>query len=111
MNYSKYLIKSDSLLSGRLFSAYASTEFYVLRVRNNESIAFLIPFLLSEVVQSVFTNYVDGSQHPRFKKEDILNLVVPPQLFKGLSIPGDSGSSAYFGIYTLGRYISFASNN
>lgn len=61
---------------------YASTEFYVLRVRNNESIAFLIPFLLSEVVQSVFTNYVDGSQHPRFKKEDILNLVVPPQLFK-----------------------------
>ena len=61
---------------------YASTDFYVLRARNNESIAFLIPFLLSEVVQSVFTNYVDGSQHPRFKKEDILNLVVPPQLFK-----------------------------
>ena len=28
-----------------------------------------------------------------------------------MSIPGDSGSSAYFGIYTLGRYISFASNN
>lgn len=26
----------------------ASTEFYVLRARNNESIAFLVPFLLSK---------------------------------------------------------------
>ena len=33
------------------------------------------------------------------------------RLLAKLSIPGDSGSSAYFGIYTLGRYISFASNN
>ena len=31
--------------------------------------------------------------------------------FTPLSIPGDFGSSAYFGIYTLERYISFASNN
>ena len=28
-----------------------------------------------------------------------------------VSIPGGFGSSAYFGIYTLERYISFASNN
>ena len=28
-----------------------------------------------------------------------------------VSIPWLQGSSAYFGIYTLGRYISFASNN
>ena len=33
------------------------------------------------------------------------------ELSRLLSIPGDSGSSAYFGIYTLERYISFASNN
>lgn len=59
----------------------ASTEFYVLRARNNESIAFLIPFLLSKAVQTVFANSVEGSQHPRFKKEDVLNLVVPSQLF------------------------------
>lgn len=59
----------------------ASTEFYVLRSRNNESIAFLVPFLLSEVAQSVFANSVEGSQHPRFKEEDILNLVIPSQLF------------------------------
>ncbi len=60
----------------------ASTEFYVLRPRNNESIAFLVPFLLSEAVQTVFANSVEGSQHPRFKEEDILNLIVPSQLFE-----------------------------
>ena len=27
------------------------------------------------------------------------------------AVPEERGSSAYFGIYTLGRYISFASNN
>lgn len=60
----------------------ASTEFYVLRARNNESIAFLVPFLLSKTAQTVFSNSVEGSQHPRFKEEDILNLVVPSQLFE-----------------------------
>ena len=58
----------------------ASTEFYVLRARNNESIAFLVPFLLSEAAQTVFANSVEGSQHPRFKEEDILNLVIPSEL-------------------------------
>ncbi len=60
----------------------ASTEFYVLRARNKESIAFLVPFLLSEAAQTVFANSVEGSQHPRFKEEDILNLIVPSQLFE-----------------------------
>ena len=60
----------------------ASTEFYVLRARDNESIAFLVPFLLSEAVQTVFANSVEGSQHPRFKEEDLLNLIVPSQIFK-----------------------------
>ena len=60
----------------------ASTEFYVLRPRNNESIAFLVPFLLSKAAQTVFANSVEGSQHPRFKEEDILNLVIPSQLFE-----------------------------
>lgn len=60
----------------------ASTEFYVLRARNKESIAFLVPFLLSEKVQTVFANSVEGSQHPRFKEEDILNLIVPSNIFE-----------------------------
>lgn len=61
---------------------YASTEFYVLRSRNDESIAFLVPYLLSDVAQSVFANSVEGSQHPRFKEEDINNLVIPNSLLK-----------------------------
>lgn len=60
----------------------ASTEFYVLRSRNNDSIAFLVPFLLSETAQTVFANSVEGSQHPRFKEEDILNLVIPSKVFE-----------------------------
>lgn len=66
--------KKDGLL-------VASTEFYVMRSRNNKSIAFLVPFLLSDVVQNVFVNSVEGSQHPRFKEDDLLNLVVPRSIF------------------------------
>lgn len=60
----------------------ASTEFYVLRSRNKESIAYLVPFLLSEPVQLVFENSVEGSQHPRFKEEDILNLQIPISIYQ-----------------------------
>lgn len=55
----------------------ASTEFYVLRSKTEDSIAFLVPFLLSDEVQKVFANSVEGSQHPRFKEEDLLGLVIP----------------------------------
>lgn len=60
----------------------ASTEFYVLRGRDPGSIAFLVPFLLSDAAQTVFANAVEGSQHPRFKEEDLLSLVVPRPLLE-----------------------------
>ncbi len=59
----------------------ASTEFYVLRARNQESIAYLVPFLLSDPAQTVFANSVEGSQHPRFKEEDLLQLVIPSEIY------------------------------
>jgi hypothetical protein len=59
----------------------ASTEFYVLRARNQESIAYLVPFLLSDPAQTVFANSVEGSQHPRFKEEDLLQLVIPREIY------------------------------
>ncbi len=59
----------------------ASTEFYVLRARAPESIAYLVPFLLSEPAQTVFANSVEGSQHPRFKEEDLLRLIIPKSVF------------------------------
>lgn len=97
LNSNKKLIKHGDVIISRLRPylhqvAYvdivtdeqlcASTEFYVLRTRNNESIAFLVPFLLSEAAQTVFSNSVEGSQHPRFKEDDLLNLVVPSELFE-----------------------------
>lgn len=60
---------------------YASTEFYVLRSRNTESISFLVPYLLSNAVQTVFENAVEGSQHPRFKVEDLNNLIIPETIY------------------------------
>ena len=59
----------------------ASTEFFVLRTRNNESIAYLVPFLLSHPVQLVFENSVEGSQYPRFKEADVLNLKIPKNIY------------------------------
>lgn len=59
----------------------ASTEFFVIRARNNESIAYLVPFLLSQPAQLVFENSVEGSQHPRFKEEDVLNLRIPKNIY------------------------------
>ena len=59
----------------------ASTELYVLRSLSKESIAYLVPFLLSDAAQKVFANAVEGSQHPRFKEDDLLNLVVPHSIF------------------------------
>lgn len=59
----------------------ASTEFFVIRARNNESIAYLVPFLLSQPAQLVFENSVEGSQHPRFKEEDVLNLKIPKNIY------------------------------
>ena len=59
----------------------ASTEFFVIRARNNESIAYLVPFLLSQPAQLVFENSVEGSQLPRFKEEDVLNLKIPKNIY------------------------------
>lgn len=60
----------------------ASMEFYVLKSKTEQSIAFLIPFLLSEKVQEVFENSVEGNQHPRFKEEDLLNLMISKKLLE-----------------------------
>lgn len=77
--YLKQIAYVDSVFQNEILGA--STEFYVLRSRNNESIAYLVPFLLSRPVQMVFENSVEGSQHPRFKEEDILNLQLPISVY------------------------------
>lgn len=54
-----------------------STEFFVLTPRDDKSIAFLAPFLLSDSVQSVLTASQEGGHHPRFDEETLVSLPVP----------------------------------
>lgn len=56
--------------------AYLTTEFFVLRSRNNENISFLLPFLLTKHVQNILFWGQGGTQHPRFQEYDLLGLPV-----------------------------------
>lgn len=52
-----------------------STEYYVLTSKDpNQSIAFLVPWLLSTEVQGVFQQATTGGHHPRFNDELLLRL-------------------------------------
>ena len=57
-----------------------STEFFVLRSRDERSISFLVPFLLSSPVQTVLSASQEGGHHPRFNEGTLLDLPVPKDL-------------------------------
>jgi hypothetical protein len=58
-----------------------STEFYVLSpARKGEDIAFLLPFLLSEDVQSILFGAQEGGHHPRVPRPSLFALRVPHEL-------------------------------
>jgi hypothetical protein len=54
-----------------------STEFFVLRSRTGDSIAFLVPFLLSHGIQDVLAASQEGGHHPRFSEHTLTSLPVP----------------------------------
>ncbi len=57
-----------------------STEFYVLRSRDNHSIAFLVPHLLSDPVQKILLASQEGGNHPRFNQAVLESLAIPEAL-------------------------------
>lgn len=59
-----------------------STEFFVLRSLNAESIAYLVPFLLSDEVQNVLAASQEGGHHPRFNEDVLTELPLPIRLWK-----------------------------
>ncbi len=59
-----------------------SPEFYVLRSRSPQSIAFLVPYLLSRPVQDALAAAQEGGHHPRFSAETLLALPVPRSSIK-----------------------------
>lgn len=57
-----------------------STEFVVLRPADARSIAFLMPFLLCESVQSILAASQEGGHHPRVREASLIELRVPARL-------------------------------
>ena len=53
-----------------------STEFVVLRSKNGEPVSWVLPFLLSRQVQTVLKWAQTGSNHPRFRAEELLCLPI-----------------------------------
>lgn len=57
-----------------------STEFFVLRSSDNRSIAFLVPYLLSDAVQKILSASQEGGHHPRFNKMTLERISIPNAL-------------------------------
>ncbi|OIQ50554.1 Type I restriction modification DNA specificity domain protein [Pseudodesulfovibrio hydrargyri] len=56
-----------------------STEFYVLAPKES-SIGFLVPYLLSSVIQDSLQASTEGGHHPRFSVDTLLKLPIPEDL-------------------------------
>ncbi len=71
-----------------------STEFFVLRSLNHEPIAFLVPYLLSDPVQSVLAASQEGGHHPRFDEGTLLKLPIPVELLSRRAVASASVAQA-----------------
>lgn len=66
-----------------------STEYIVLRPNDNalpEKYKYILPFLLSEPVQTILHWSQDGNEHPRFAESVLLNLKIPEVVINQKSI-------------------------
>jgi type I restriction enzyme, S subunit len=74
-----YLREISIVNTSSNIQAMGSTEFIVLRPQINNEITAetLWTFLRSAPVQTVLKWCIDGSQHPRFSEDDLLNIPVP----------------------------------
>lgn len=59
---------------------YCSTEFFVLRPISDDSISFLVPWLLSDPVQLMLGEAATGGHHPRFDVELLIGSAVAPAM-------------------------------
>jgi type I restriction enzyme M protein len=63
-----------------------STEFYVLSPKEGESLAFLLPWLLSAEVQALLAAAQEGGHHPRVPRATLLALRVPRSLLRSRQV-------------------------
>lgn len=79
--YLKQVAVVDEQLWDGADQVLCSTEFYVLRGKE-ESLAYLVPWLLSVPVQAVLAAAQEGGHHPRFPSDVLSELPVPDRLWK-----------------------------
>ncbi|HEX8744619.1 MAG TPA: hypothetical protein VF712_15960 [Thermoleophilaceae bacterium] len=72
----------DGELTETSTTLVCSTEFYVLRARDEQSVAFLVAFLLGPSAQSVLAAAQEGGHHPRFNQATLEELVVPEEVVR-----------------------------
>lgn len=78
--YLRQVAYVDATLTDKVYAGVTvccSTEFYVLRTRDARSIAFLVPFLLSDPVQKILLASQEGGNHPRFNQSVLESLAIP----------------------------------
>lgn len=76
-------LREIALIPSLPHEALVSPEFIVLRLRPESGLtssAWLLPFLLTEQVQTVLKWSQTGSAHPRFNSETLLSLKVPDSI-------------------------------
>jgi hypothetical protein len=94
-------LRQIGFASGALFSSSGdladggplgcSTEFSVLvSAADGESIAFLLPFLLSAPAQAFLAAGQEGGHHPRVPRETLLSLRVPYRQIRGRRAKSDA---------------------
>jgi hypothetical protein len=80
-----------------------SSEFYVLApkraARAGADLAFLVPFLLSERVQSILAAAQEGGHHPRVPRASLLALRVPRALVAARAATSSSVIEALDSVY------------
>jgi hypothetical protein len=67
---------------GESIVVVCSTEFFVLRSYNNQSIAFLVPYLLSDTMQKILSASQEGGHHPRFNRMALQKIPIPESLIR-----------------------------
>lgn len=80
--YLRQIAYVDKALAPEGAEVVCSTEFYVLRSRGRESIAFLVPLLLSHPAQRVLGASQEGGHHPRFNLSTLEGIQVPDAIMR-----------------------------
>jgi hypothetical protein len=80
--YLRQVAYIDANLARESIDVLCSTEFFVLRSRDESSVAFLVPFLLSDPVQLRLAAAQEGGHHPRFNAATLSHLRVPRAVMK-----------------------------